>query len=286
MDARSEVWFFWLTRVVDAGSLMSLRVMPVFGRTESTSARAQQVMGPSRSIRSRHFTSHFLTSYISYIVVVLTMKTAASIAVLSAIGSVASAFSPSAHSSSLCKNRPTLVTPTLHVPVPLHATASANEDGVIDLGDDEYEEVEPGKMRVSEIKAELKLRNVDFGDCFDKESLAARLAKARMQGKADPSLVDDFKQRIGEKTTIDIDDEVLQSAVGGDGTLPGGMPPDMLKSLMSNPELVELLQSEKMQSVMKLMMTEGQEGMQKAMEEDQEVYELVMKLNKVMAESQ
>ena len=218
----------------------------------------------------------------------MTMKITPSIVVLSAIGTgigAASAFSPSAHSS-LCNNHraPTLVTPTLHVP--LHATESANDDGVIDLGDDEYEEVEPGKMRVSEIKAELKLRNVDFGDCFDKESLAARLAKARMQGKADPSLVDDFKQRIGEKTTIDIDDEVLQSAVGGDGTLPGGMPPDMLKSLMSNPELVELLQSEKMQNVMKLMMTEGQEGMQKAMEEDQEVYELVMKLNKVMAESQ
>ena len=60
----------------------------------------------------------------------------------------------------------------------------------------------------------------------------------------------------------------------------------MLKSLMANPELVELLQSEKMQSVMKLMMTGGQEAMQKAMEEDQEVYELVMKLNKIMGESQ
>ena len=187
------------------------------------------------------------------------MKTTPSITVLSAIGTgigAASAFSPSPHSALCNHHRPTLVTPKL-LHVPRHDTASANEDGVIDLGDDEYEEVEPGKMRVSEIKAELKLRNVDFGDCFDKESLAARLAKARMQGKADPTLVDDFKQRIGEKTTIDIDDEVLQSAVGGDGTLPGGMPPDMLKSLMSNPELVELLQSEKMQSVMKLMMTEG-----------------------------
>mmetsp|Transcript_5179 Transcript_5179/g.8827 ORF Transcript_5179/g.8827 Transcript_5179/m.8827 type:complete len:215 (-) Transcript_5179:106-750(-) len=212
------------------------------------------------------------------------IATGTSIVVLSVVGiGAASAFSPSAHSS-LC-NRPTsTLTPSSSLL--LHATASANEDGVIDLGDDEYEEVEPGKMRVSEIKAELKLRNVDFSDCFEKESLAARLASARMQGKADPSLVDDFKQRIEEKETIDIDDEVLQSAVGGDGTLPGGMPPDMLRSLMSNPELVELLQSEKMQGVMKLMMTEGQEGMQKAMEEDQEVYELVMKLNKVMGESQ
>ena len=212
------------------------------------------------------------------------MKTSTLIVVLSVIGNAA-AFSPSS------RNAPLRPTTTLAAPSTLsllHATgASANEqDGVIDLGEDDYEEVEPGKMRVSEIKAELNLRKVDYSDCFDKESLAARLANARMQGKADPSLVDDFKQRIGEKKSIDIDDEVLQSAVGGDGTLPGGMPPDMLKSLMANPELVELLQSEKMQSVMKLMMTGGQEAMQKAMEEDQEVYELVMKLNKVMGESQ
>jgi len=39
----------------------------------------------------------------------------------------------------------------------------------------------------------------------------------------------------------------------------GGMPPDMLKELMSNPELMELLQSVKMQDAMKLMMTGGQE---------------------------
>ena len=211
------------------------------------------------------------------------MKTSTSIVVLSIIGGAA-AFSPSSHNAPL---QPTLAANAPSLSLLLHATgASANEDGVIDLGEDDYEEVEPGKMRVSEIKAELNLRKVDYSDCFDKESLAARLANARMQGKADPSLVDDFKQRIEEKKSIDIDDEVLQSAVGGDGTLPGGMPPDMLKSLMANPELVELLQSEKMQSVMKLMMTGGQEAMQKAMEEDQEVYELVMKLNKIMGESQ
>lgn len=213
------------------------------------------------------------------------MNISSSIFILSVI-SGAAAFSPSSHDAPLLSQRqPPFVCPSsLSL---LHATgASANEDGVIDLGEDDYEEVEPGKMRVSEIKAELNLRKVDYSDCFDKESLAARLANARMQGKADPSLVDDFKQRIGEKKTIDIDDEVLQSAVGGDGTLPGGMPPDMLKSLMANPDLVELLQSEKMQSVMKLMMTGGQEAMQKAMEEDQEVYELVMKLNTIMGESQ
>lgn len=34
-------------------------------------------------------------------------------------------------------------------------------------------------MRLSEIKAELKERKVDFSDCFDKESMVAKLADAR-----------------------------------------------------------------------------------------------------------
>ena len=58
---------------------------------------------------------------------------------------------------------------------------------------------------------------------------------------------------------MNISDEDLQKVVGGDGTLPGGMPPDMLQKLMTNPELMALLQSPKMQEAMKLMMTDGQE---------------------------
>lgn len=34
-------------------------------------------------------------------------------------------------------------------------------------------------MRLSEIKAELKERNIDFSDCFDKESMVAKLTEAR-----------------------------------------------------------------------------------------------------------
>jgi len=74
--------------------------------------------------------------------------------------------------------------------------------------------------------------------------------------------------------------------VGGDGTLPGGLPPDMLKKLMSNPELTSLLQSPKMQEAMRLMMTGGQSALEKAMQEDHEVYEVVTKLNKVMEGTQ
>ena len=46
--------------------------------------------------------------------------------------------------------------------------------------DDDDEDVEPGKMRVSEIKAELDLRGVSYADCFDKESMAQRLEEARV----------------------------------------------------------------------------------------------------------
>ena len=51
--------------------------------------------------------------------------------------------------------------------------------------------------RQKEIKAELELRRVDFSDCFDKESLALRLAEARASGKADPEILDKFnKQKV------------------------------------------------------------------------------------------
>lgn len=59
----------------------------------------------------------------------------------------------------------------------------------------------------------------------------------------------------------------------------------MLKQLMSNPELMELMNDPKMQNVMKLMMTGGQEAMEKAMAEDKEVFELVNKLNQVMGKA-
>ena len=47
------------------------------------------------------------------------------------------------------------------------------------VNDEDYDEVEPGTMRVAEIKSELDLRGIDYSDCFDKESLAQKLVKAR-----------------------------------------------------------------------------------------------------------
>lgn len=72
--------------------------------------------------------------------------------------------------------------------------------------EDDEEEVEPGKMRVSEITAELRLRGVEFSDCFDKESLVARLTEARASGKANPDIIDSFnKQKVTTTTACAMD---------------------------------------------------------------------------------
>ena len=88
------------------------------------------------------------------------------------------------------------------------------------------------------------------------------------------------KQR---RKTWNVHEDILERATGGDGTLPGGMPPDMLPQLMPNPELMTLMSNLKMQDVMKLMMaTGGQGALEVVMIEDKEVNEIVNKLNSIM----
>ena len=94
-----------------------------------------------------------------------------------------------------------------------------------------------------------------------------------------------FSITYQQQETFEIDDDILNKATSGDGTLPGGMPPDMLKELMGNPELMELMGDPKLQEVMKVMMTGGQEAIEIAMIEDKEVYELVTKLNGIMGKT-
>lgn len=151
---------------------------------------------------------------------------------------------------------------------------------------DDGEEVEPDKMRVSEIKAELELRGVDWADCIDQDSLAKKLEEARATGKANPAVLDKFnKQRLEDNFNdkkLEIKDEELDQAIANDGTLPGGMDPDMFKTLMSNPHVMALLQNPKMQEAMKIMMTEGQEGIEKAIETDPELLDIVKELNALM----
>jgi hypothetical protein len=65
--------------------------------------------------------------------------------------------------------------------------------------DEDDEVIDVGLMRVSEIKAELKLRGIDFSDCFDRESLAQKLRMARSRGRSDPSIIDRFnRQRVSD----------------------------------------------------------------------------------------
>ena len=64
-------------------------------------------------------------------------------------------------------------------------------------------EEEVTKMRLSEIKSELKERKIDFSDCFDKESMVAKLTDARANN-IDNSVdeTDDDKEEVdGNETT-------------------------------------------------------------------------------------
>lgn len=156
---------------------------------------------------------------------------------------------------------------------------SAGSSEVIDLDDNEREEVEPGEMRVSEIKSELSIRGIIFEECFDKESLVKKLEEARVYGKADPSLSDEFNSIELEAQAKEDDGENL---VANDGNLSGGMSPEDLQKLMANPEIMTLLQSQKMQEAMNLMMTGGREDLEKAMASDPEIRKVVLQINTFM----
>lgn len=155
-----------------------------------------------------------------------------------------------------------------------------------DMDDDE--DVEPGKMRVSEIKAELELRSISYTDCFDKESLVQRLRKARKEGLGDPSIFDQFnKQNLeaifrGESVeTIvkNMEDSDIEAAIANDGTIPGGLTPETFKKLMSTPGVYSSLSSTKFQDAMKLIMTGNHRELEKRMGEDSELCEMVLKLD-------
>ena len=86
-----------------------------------------------------------------------------------------------------------------------------------------------------------------------------------------------------QEEKLEIQDEDLQKAVANDGTLPGGMDPEIFKSLMANPEVMAMLQNPKLQQGMKIMMSEGQPGLEKAMAADPEMTEIIKKLNSLVS---
>jgi len=131
---------------------------------------------------------------------------------------------------------------------------SSTDDNADDDDDDDAPPL-PGQMKISEIKSELDLRKVSYSDCFDRESLECRLNDARASGKADPSIIDEFNKRNleatfeGKKNPLEVSEDMIANSLGGDGTLPGGMPPEMLKAMMGDEELVAMLRSPKMQEI-------------------------------------
>lgn len=128
----------------------------------------------------------------------------------------------------------------------------------------EYERVKA--MGVADIKAELELRGVDYSGCFEKDELVRRLTLAREQGEADPSLVDKFNAESLERTfatsgedAADADEAVDPFEVAADemDSLPGGLSPEAVKKLASNPELMAILKNPRMQDVLKDVMENG-----------------------------
>lgn len=149
------------------------------------------------------------------------------------------------------------------------------------------EAIAPNLMRVSEIKGELELRGVDYSKCIDKESLVETLEQARASGRANPDILQQFNKRKLEETfspekKVNIQDEDIDKVLANDGTLPGGMKPETLKKMMGNPEVMAMLQNVKMQEAMKLIMSGGQEDLEKALTNDPEMRDVVGQLNDLL----
>ncbi|CAM9440954.1 unnamed protein product [Discosporangium mesarthrocarpum] len=81
-----------------------------------------------------------------------------------------------------------------------------------------------------------------------------------------------------------LDEERLKDLTAADGTLPGGLTPKQLKDLVSNPELMQMMQSPKMQEIMKRVMADGTSGMD-AFSSDPEAMKLIQKVSKALGDN-
>ncbi len=180
-----------------------------------------------------------------------------------------------------------MITPLPSARAPARARLFASDDGAIDV-----EAVQECMgMKVGEIKAELDLRKISYEGLFEKEELAKLLAGSRRAGRADPSLVDRFNQQSAEQawqatpetTSQAAADVDLNEATAADGTLPGGMSPDMLQAATQSPEIMALLRNPKLQQVMRTMMADGPEAASELLAADAEARELLSKFQALQA---
>ena len=144
-------------------------------------------------------------------------------------------------------------------------------------------------MKAQEIKAELDLREISYVGCYDKSDLVNLLKEARATGKCDPSILTEFNRQVaermtGETTQPSVKEADLDSFKAGDGSLPGGLSPEMMSKLASNPEVMSMLSNPKLQEIMKSVMEGGPDAAGDLMQ-DPETKELMQKMNAALTEA-
>lgn len=103
----------------------------------------------------------------------------------------------------------------------------------------------------------------------------------------DPGVVEDLEEHPGIEFDL-VSEEKSEDIYLDDlsfGSRPssvGGLPPQVMEKLISHPDSKSVLRSPKIEQVIELMMNGGAEALEKSMKEDQEIYDIVTKLNAVM----
>ena len=80
-----------------------------------------------------------------------------------------------------------------------------------------------------------------------------------------------------ETTSESAADVDLDEATAADGTLPGGMSPDMLQAATQDPEIMALLRNPKLQDLMRKMMAAGPQAASEMLSSDAEARMLISK---------
>ena len=129
--------------------------------------------------------------------------------------------------------------------------------------------LDENKMTLDEIKAELDMRSVNYEDCISRSEIVQRLLTVRAMGRADPTIIDNFNdEKFQKDLQADLnmlDTDIVDEVVARDGTLPGGLSPELMKMLASDEVIMTLLKDPKMQDIMKAVMTSGPDAMKKYM---------------------
>lgn len=148
-------------------------------------------------------------------------------------------------------------------------------------------EMREADMTLDELKAELDMRGVNYDDCFSKGELVSRLVESRTLGRANPEILERFNQDIeelGSNSPVgsrELDAEIVEKAVAKDGGLPGGMSPELLKSLSADPAIMQMLRDPKMQDIMTSVMRGGPDAMKKYLS-DPDAVSLLQRLSSIM----